>query len=139
MVMVIAGLMISLVPPLFSGAVSGARVKTSARDLAIVLREARSKAIIYNSEQQVQLDLEKFQYRVGKDKALALPDDVSVDIQLISGEKLNNIVKHVIHFFPDGSSSGELITLSGNNHVYHLQLNWLTGAISITSGLDHAG
>lgn len=137
--MVIAGLMISVVPPLFSGAVPGARVKTSARDLAIVLREARSNAIIHNSEQLVQLDMEKFQYSVGKDKALALPDDVSVDIQLISGEKIKKVVKHAIHFFPDGSSSGELITLSGSNHVYHLQLNWLTGAIRITSGSDNAG
>ena len=37
-VMVIAGLMIALVPPLFSGAVSGTKLKASARDLAVVLR-----------------------------------------------------------------------------------------------------
>ena len=63
-VMLIAGLMIALVPPLFSGAVSGTRLKGSARDLAIVLRETRSKAIIHNTEQLVHLDLKEPRYRV---------------------------------------------------------------------------
>ena len=55
---VIAGLMIALIPPLFSGAVSGTKLKGSARDLAVALRETRSQAIIRNTEQLVQLDLE---------------------------------------------------------------------------------
>ena len=53
-VMVIAGLMIALVPPLFSGAVSGTKLKGSVRDLAVILRETRSQAIITNRAQVVQ-------------------------------------------------------------------------------------
>lgn len=138
-VMVIAGLMIALVPPLFSGAVSGTKIKGSARDLAIALRESRSKAIIRNSEQRIHLDLDKHQYRVGDGKIQALPEDVVIDVELITGTKVEDIDKHVIHFFPDGSSSGELITISGGNRMYHLHLNWLTGNITISSGTDNAG
>lgn len=138
-VMVIAGLMIALVPPLFSGAVSGTQLKGSARDLAIVLRETRSQAIIRNTEQLVHLDLETARYRVGSGKPQALPEDVSMAVQLITGAYVAEMAQHVVRFFPDGSSSGELITLSGGNQAYHLHLNWLTGSIAISTGLRDAG
>jgi len=138
-VMVIAGLMIALVPPLFSGAVSGTKLKGSARDLAIVLRETRSQAIIRNAEQLVHLDLETPRYRVGNGKPQALPEDVVMAVQLITGATVAEMSQHVVRFFPDGSSSGELITLSGGNQAYHLHLNWLTGSIAISTGLRDAG
>ena len=138
-VLVIASLMISLVPPLFSGAVSSTRLKGSARDLAIALRETRSKAIIHNTEQLVYLDLETPRYRIGNAKPLTLPEDVMMAVEVVTGATLTEKTQHVVRFFPDGSSSGELITLSGGNRAYHLQLNWLTGSITITEGLRDAG
>ena len=39
---------------------------------------------------------------------------------------------------PDGSSSGELISFAARGRIYHLQLNWLTGSITITEGLADA-
>ena len=57
-----------------------------------------------------------------------LADDVAIHhVDLAPGER-------TLRFFPDGSSSGELITLSGGNRAYYLQLNWLTGSITITEG-----
>lgn len=138
-VLVIASLMISLVPPLFSGAVSSTRLKGSARDLAIALRETRSKAIIHNTEQLVYLDLKTPRYRIGNAKPLTLPENVMMAVEVVTGATLTEKTQHVVRFFPDGSSSGELITLSGGNRAYHLQLNWLTGSITITEGLHDAG
>ena len=138
-VLVIASLMISLVPPLFSGAVSSTQLKGSARDLAIALRETRSKAIIHNSEQLVYLDLKTPRYRIGNAKPQTLPEDVMMAVEVVTGATLTEKTQHVVRFFPDGSSSGELITLSGGNRAYHLQLNWLTGSITITEGLHDAG
>jgi len=138
-VMVIAGLMIALVPPMFSGAVSGTKLKGSARDLAIVLRETRSKAIIHNTEQLVHLDLKEPRYRVGNSKPQALPANVDMAVEVVTGARVEEEAQHVVRFFPDGSSSGELITLSGGKRAYYLQLNWLTGSITITEGLTDAG
>ena len=137
-VMIIAGLMVALVPPLFSGAVSGTKLKSSVRDLAVILRETRSQAIITNREQVVQLDLENARYRVGNAKPRSLPDGVAIAVELISGARLEDTAQHVLRFFPDGSSTGELITFSGGNRAYQLHLNWLTGSISITEGLRDA-
>jgi general secretion pathway protein H len=138
-VLVIAGLMLALVPPLFSGAVSGTKLKGSARDLAMVLRETRSQAIIHNTEQLVHLDLETPRYRVGNGKPQALPEDVAMAVELITGARVTEMTQHVVRFFPDGSSSGELITLSGGSQAYHLQLNWLTGSITIIERLRDDG
>ena len=138
-VMVIAGLMITLVPPLFSTAVPGTRLKGSARDLAIVLRESRSTAIINNSEQLVQLDLKHARYQDNKGKTRSLPANVAISVELITGSNIDPGAQHVVRFFPDGSCSGELITLSGGNDNYYLQLNWLTGSVTITSGSGNAG
>lgn len=131
-VLVIAGLMLVLVPPLFSGAVSGVKAKGSARDLAIALRETRSLAIIRNTEQQVHLDLETPRYRAGGGKLQTLPEGMAMSVELATGPGNHVITRHTVRFFPDGSSSGELITLSGDNRAYYLQLDWLTGSITIT-------
>ena len=138
-VLVIAGLMLALVPPLFSGAVSGTKLKGSARDLAIALRETRSQAIMRNPEQLVLLDLETPRYRVGNDKPLLLPDGVAMAVETVTGAGEASMTQHVVRFFPDGSSSGEMITLSGGNLAYHLQLNWLTGNITITERVRDDG
>ena len=84
-VMVIAALMVALVPPLFSGAVSGTRLKGSVRDLAVALRETRSQAIIHNTERRVQLDLKTPRYRVGNNKPSSLPKDAKMAVQTITG------------------------------------------------------
>ena len=138
-VLVIAGLMLALVPPIFSGAVSGARLKGSARDLAVVMREARSQAIIHNTQQLVHLDLDTARYRVGSGKTRDLPEDIEMSVEVITGADTSRLTRHVVRFFPDGSTSGELITLSGGNRAYKLHLDWLTGNITITGDINNDG
>lgn len=138
-VLVIAGLILTLVPPLFTGAISGTKLKSAARNLAITLRETRSHAIIHNTEQRVRLDLETPYYQVGNNKILRLPDSVHLDVQLVTGANAPEMRHHILRFFPDGSCSGEMITLSEGSQAYYLQLNWLTGSITITEGSHHDG
>ena len=138
-VLIIAGLMVALVPPLFSGAVTGTKVKGSARDLVIALRETRSQAIIHNKEQAVHLDLATPRYRIGNGRIQPLPANVAIAIETITGAKIDPRAQHTLRFFPDGSSSGEMITLSSGDRSYRLQLNWLTGGITIDEGAAGAG
>jgi len=138
-VLVIAGLILTLLPPLFTGAIAGTNFKGAARNLAITLRETRSQAIIHNTEQQVRLDLETPYYQVGNNKILRLPDSVHMDVQLVTGANAPEMRQHVVRFFPDGSCSGEMITLSEGSHAYYLQLNWLTGSITVTEGYRNDG
>jgi general secretion pathway protein H len=138
-VLVIAGLMLALVPPLFSGAVSGVNARGAARDLAIALRETRSLAVIRNTEQQVHLDLVAPRYRAGGGKLQTLPEGIAMSVELATGLGHHGMTRHTVRFFPDGSSSGELINLTGAKRTYHLQLDWLTGSITITEGTGNGG
>ena len=80
-VLVIAGLLFALTPPLFTGAVSGTRLKGLARDLVTMMRETRSQAIIRNAEQQMYLDTEARHYRAGDNRVLHLPEGVTMTVQ----------------------------------------------------------
>jgi len=138
-VMVIAGMMVAIVPPLFSGAVAGAKIKGSARNMAIAMRETRSRAILQNSVQELRLNLKQRHYSsTGKDLE-QLPDDMRVDIEQITGARIEDQDEYALQFFPDGSTSGELITLKSGNRAYQLHLDWLTGSITIREGQSGEG
>ena len=124
---------------LFSGAVAGAKIKGAARDLAVAMRESRSRAILSGSEQQLSLNLGQGHYVAGNNKSEALPAEMTIDIQQITGAHVEDDEEYVLRFFADGSTSGELITLKSGNRAYRLQLDWLTGAITIQEGQGGAG
>jgi general secretion pathway protein H len=135
--MLVAGLMLALTPPLFSGAVSGVRLKGSARDLLTAMRETRSRAIIHNAEQYLRLDLQGRRFDAGNGKVLTLPDGVAIEVTGVSAAIAPATRQHVLRFFPDGSSSGETVTLSSGDRYYRLGLNWLTGQVTVSEGRDH--
>jgi general secretion pathway protein H len=137
-VMVIIGLVFSLVPPLFSSAVPGARLKGAARDLAVGLRYARSQAITHNTEIAVRLNLEPPAYTIGGEQPQALPDDVRMTVTSAATENVLPVTHHMLQFYPDGSSTGSQITLSGGHLTYHLDVDWLTGRIGIVEEADDA-
>lgn len=130
-VLVIATFMFTLIPPLFSGALPGVKLKGAARDLAVVLRDTRSQAIISNTEQTLHLDMETQVYRIGSGKPALLPDGINITIQPHAAETGLDTTQQSLSFFPDGSSSGGQIILQGENRSYRLDVDWLTGNIRI--------
>ena len=79
-VLLIVGLLVALVPPLFSGAVPGAKLKAAVRDLAVTLRLARNQSITRDVETQVYLNLESPAYAIGKQVPRALPAGVELKV-----------------------------------------------------------
>ena len=135
-VLVIASLLVALVPPLFSAAVPGARLKGAARDLATVLRETRSQAITRNREIVVRLNTESPGYSIDGANPRALPDRVKMSVLPAGQENALQATDHAVHFYPDGSTSGTRIDLSMDGRGYRLQVGWLLGSIEITEAGD---
>jgi general secretion pathway protein H len=125
--MLIATTIAALLPPLFSGAVPGARLKAAARDLSVALRHTRNQAIIHNTEVAVRLYQQPLQYRIADGKPRPLPDGIRLSAEPLVGRALADAQPHVLWFFPDGSSTGARITLDGGKRAYRLQVDWLTG------------
>ncbi len=130
-VLLIVSLLIAVVPPLFSGAVPGTKLKAAARDLAVALRLARNQSITHNVETQVHLNLESPAYSIGNQEPHPLPAGVELEVVSAPGQSVVPTTRHVVRFFSDGSSSGTLLTLSRGKLSYRLQVGWLTGRVTI--------
>ena len=144
-VLTIAGLLAALVPPLYSKAVPGARLKMAARDFAISLREARSRAIITNSQIDLRLLADPPSYAVGSTSAVQLPSGVFMtaydyflaaqgSLADASALSMNDVA---IRFYPDGSSSGAVVKVANRGAAYRVDVSWLTGDIRVSRAGQH--
>jgi len=144
-VLTIAGLLAALVPPLYSKVVPGARLKMAARDFAISLREARSRAITTNSQIDLMLLTEPPSYAVGSTSAVQLPSGVSMSaydyflaahgsLADTNALSMNDVA---IRFYPDGSSNGAVVKVANRGTAYRVDVSWLTGDIRVAEVGEH--
>lgn len=130
-VLVLVMLVMTLVPPLLSGAIPGARLKGAAHDLTATLRNTRKQSITRNAELVVRLSPEQAEYRVGRGRPTTLPDGVRLNVQGLVDTGLPSNEPHLLWFFPDGSSSGARIQLVDDKGGYRLDVDWLTGRVEL--------
>lgn len=102
-----------------------------ARDLVSALRYAKGQALISHEETTVELDLNENTYTVsGRDKVFTIPETIAVTVVTAQDEMEGKGLAN-IRFFPDGSASGGRIKLEKNTVTWQIDINWLTGQISL--------
>lgn len=130
-VLVIGVLLVALVPPLLSGMSGATELRGAARQLAAGLRNARNEAVTRQQEAVLTLDLERRRFGVtGDPREIALPESVALKLYTAQSELLDSATGG-IRFFPDGSSTGGAITVSGPKLAYRVNVDWLTGTVAI--------
>lgn len=130
-VLAIAGMLLTIVPPMFSGGVSSAELKGAARNLAAGLRSARSQAISRHKEVVLQVNVEKRSFIISEQKReFALPKKLVIKLTVADSEQIEDDLGG-IRFFPDGSSSGGRVEVSVDKIKYQVDVNWLTGEVVI--------
>ncbi|MBL8251638.1 MAG: GspH/FimT family protein [Candidatus Competibacter sp.] len=130
-VLVIAVLLVSLTPPLLSGLSGSTELRGAARQLAAGLRLARNDAVTRQREAVLTLDLAQHRFAVsGDSRKIALPESLALRLYSAQSE-LSSQTTGSIRFFPDGSSTGGAITVSGPKLAYRVNVDWLTGAVAI--------
>lgn len=121
----------ALASPMVSSGVSGTELKASARQLAAGLRRARSDAVSRRHETILTVDVEGRQFQLsGDQRTYRLPNSIAVKLFTAESELVNGSVG-AIRFFPDGGSTGGRITVSAHGRQYDVDVNWLTGQVSI--------
>jgi general secretion pathway protein H len=130
-VLVIGAIAYSLVLGVpFRGA-SIADLKAAARTLASGLRQAQSTAMATRRDALLTIDLEAREFQVtGIDATRSLPKDLEVSLYTAQQEVTSD-KKGAIRFYPDGSSTGGRITLAVKERKYLVDVDWLTGRVSI--------
>jgi len=110
---------------------SGADLKSAARTLASGLRQAQTTAMATRHDASLTLDLDAREFRVAGDpRPRKLPDDIDLKLYTAQTEVSSERVG-AIRFYPDGSSTGGRITVSSGERKYLVDVDWLTGRVSI--------
>ncbi len=126
---ILAG-MLSLVPPMFAGAVAGNEPHSAARQVLAALRYAHSRAVASRRPVAFTLDLDRRRYQVDGRPAVALPS--SLAYTLITAEsEVRDGGSGAIRFYADGSASGGRITLGNDAVTYRLDVAWLSGRVTL--------
>ncbi|HXS53996.1 MAG TPA: GspH/FimT family pseudopilin [Usitatibacter sp.] len=110
---------------------TSADLKSAARTLASGLRQAQTTAMATRHDASLTLDLEAREFMLPGDKSpRKLPSDV--DLKLYTAEsEVTSERTGGIRFYPDGSSTGGRITVSSGKRQFLVDVDWLTGRVSI--------
>lgn len=129
-VMAIMGILLTLATPVIRRALPGAELEASSREIAAGLREARSLAIRTNQETAVVFDVEEVSFVVAGGPRRRLGGQITLVLTTAASEQISDRVGG-INFFPDGTSTGGRVALSGASRVRFIVVDWLTGNVQI--------
>ena len=131
LVLVIGAVMYAVILSVpFRGA-SSADLKAAARTLASGLRQAQTLAMTTRKDMSLTLDLESREFTVTGDSTIRqLPKDLQLKLYTAQSEVTSDR-RGAIRFYPDGSSTGGRITVAAGERKYLVDVDWLTGRVSI--------
>ena len=130
-VLAIVALGYSAVAVNFSSGNDAMALKAAARDLTSGLRYVRSQAMLSHETATLDFNLSNNSYSLtGQDKIYTLPENIDVTINTAKDELHDGVAQ--LRFFPDGSSIGGRIRLEKKSHVQEININWLTGHVTLT-------
>lgn len=136
-VLVLVAVIVALAPPLWSNAVPAAEHRAAARQIAQMLKAARSEAVARRIDVPVEFDLTARQIRLAAPQGAAtsnrvytLPEGIALELTTTVAET-QSPERASVRFYPDGGSSGGRVTLRVGERGYRVDIDWLSGRIAI--------
>jgi len=107
------------------------KLQAAARDIASALRFAHGEALLSRQPVSVAINLDDNSYRISnRDKTHHLASEIEVTVVVAEEEFAEG--QGSIRFFGDGSSTGGRITLEWGKQLRRVDVNWITGEVSIS-------
>ena len=135
-VLLIMSVLLVAAPIAFDRVLPGLQLRSDARDVTRVLREARAQAIRTNREATVTVDVAERTYRLGDD---GTPQRISVGVTVTLKTAESELVEPDvgrIRFFPDGTSTGGLVSLERGGRTYNIAVDWLYGRVQMVESVE---
>jgi len=130
-VLLILSLLLVAVPIAFDRALPGLQLRSDAREVARVLREARGIAIAEFRESTVTIDVSERYFQLDdNDPRISFSEGSRIILEAASTEQINPDAAR-IRFFPSGASTGGRVTLKRRGNSYHVEVDWLYGRVRI--------
>lgn len=127
-VLIIIALALTLVVPAISKSTQVSMYDVG-RDMQISLRQARAEAVTSQQSALFWVDTQNHNYLDHKGKVKFFPAEIKIRANVAATEV--DDTKAGVRFFPDGSSSGGRLTLSDAEEAAHIEIDWLTGRVSL--------
>ena len=109
---------------------ASARINAASSELVAALRATRAQAIVKGAQQNFDVDMRTDTYLNLKQQPVALPKGLRLSMTSAKDDQPNDHTGR-IRFFPDGSSTGGLITLTSGKREWHVNVSWLTGEVRV--------
>ena len=130
-VLTLMAFIVAIALPTLGGGVSTTELKSAAREVAAGLRYARGQAIVQRGEALLVVDVDARTFTLPPDTRVhRLPEKLEIKLFTAQRDLINEKVG-AIHFFPDGGSNGGRITLAAGERKYDVDVDWLTGRVTI--------
>lgn len=131
-VLALSSALLVFVAPNLYRSIAGTDLPTTSKTLAAALKKSRFKAINSSRPASLILNVDKRHYQLN-DEPKIYPLADSVDLTLLTGKNLVKGGAGAVFFYPDGSSSGGLITLQQGQRRQQIDINWLTGEVNVNA------
>jgi general secretion pathway protein H len=110
---------------------SRGQLQAAAQSVAAGLRDTRTRAMATGKPQWFTLDLRAHSFTVPGRSPRGLPADATLRAtSAATADSQSGVAR--IGYFPDGSSSGGHITLSARQRSLRVDVDWLTGAVTVS-------
>ena len=130
-VLTLMAFIVAIALPTFGDGVSTSALKSAAREVAAGLRYARGQAIAQRTEALLVLDVAARTFTLPPDvRVHRLPERIELKLFTAQNDLVSDNVG-AVRFFPDGGSTGGRITLAAGERKYDVDIDWLTGRVTI--------
>ncbi len=145
-VLIIVSLLAVLVTPSLTKTLSHMEVRSTAKRISAILRYCRNEAVNKNKIVQVSFDLESKLISVlsapeGEETLAAqnsypIPSDIRLE-KVDVGKTFFETNQPAFEFYPNGGANGgSAIITSGEGEGYSVQVDFLTGTVTVETGKE---
>ncbi len=129
-VLILAGFLVGVVATSLS---EGPVLRKSSREVAASLRQARAQAIMRQQAMLWKMNIQQKRFWIegdtgGNERNFAA--SITGKINTTTSE-VDSADQGGIRFYPDGSSTGGSVELTQNQQAYKINVEWVTGRVSI--------
>jgi general secretion pathway protein H len=136
-VIILIGIAAAAVSISVAHGLASARINAAAGELTAALRATRTQAIVRGQPRIFQLNISDETYRGADQRDVRLPKGLELSVTSATSDQSSGDIAR-IRFFPDGSSTGGRITIRSGTREWHVNVSWLTGAISLFDTAAHS-
>lgn len=136
-VIILIGIATAAVSISVAHGLASARINAAAGELSASLRATRTQAIVKGEQSVFEVDTRSELYRGADKRDVKLPKGLELSVTSAASDQSGGQIAR-IRFFPDGSSTGGRITLRSGQREWHVNVSWLTGAITIFDTAKHS-